>query len=158
MSDHDFELLPTGKQHVSFSEVSMWDKCSFKHSLVHIKKLENSAPSPILVFGTAVHAACENFLLTKEMNVGICAAELAKGWKEYSTHPEFDDRSLEEAINTAQEMLLEVPQFIDSNFPNWETVDAEHELYEPIDGHKHAFKGFIDGVIKSTDKKGNPLY
>ena len=52
------ENLPTGKPHVSFSEVKLWKECSWHHKLVHIKKLSSFLPSPILEFGTAVHAAC----------------------------------------------------------------------------------------------------
>jgi len=153
-----FEVLPTGKPHISFSEVKLWKECSYRHHLVHIKKVDLSKPSPVLEFGTAVHAACEHYLLTRELNVEIAHKHLEEAWKKYEGNEEFTQSSLKKAKQESETILLEVPKFLDDTFPEWEVVDAEHQLYEAVDNHPHAFKGFIDGVIKSKGKRGETLY
>jgi len=153
-----FETLPTGKPHVSFSEVKLWKECSYRHNLVHVKKLDFSKPSPVLEFGTAVHSACEDYLLTKVMKAEICMNALEEAWRKKSGQEDFTPKSLETAKLEAAQILAEVPAFLEREFPGWEVVDAEHQLYEPVEGHPHAFKGFIDGVIKAKGKKGETVY
>jgi len=153
-----FEILPTGKQHVSFSEVKLWKECSYRHSLTHVKKIDLSKPSPVLDFGTAVHASCEHYLLTREMKSEIAFEHMEKAWAQHEGNPDFTDESLAKAKFDASLILSEVPKFLDDTFPEWEVVDAEHQLYESVDNHPHAFKGFIDGVIKAKGKRGETLY
>lgn len=157
-----FDSLPTGKPHVSFSEVKLWKECSYRHHLVHVKKLDFSKPSPILVFGTAVHAACEDYLLTREMKADICMNELEEAWRKFSgdelVKEDFTEKSLAAAKLEAAAILAEIPSFLSREFPEWEVVDAEHQLYEAVEGHPHAFKGFIDGVIKCKGKRGEDIY
>ena len=50
--------------------------------------------------------------------------------------------------------MREFPMFMQLTFPNWELIDAEHELYEQIEGHDVSFKGFVDAIIKVKDSKG----
>ena len=155
-----FEVLPTGKQHVSFSEVKLWKECSYHHNLVHIKKLSLFKPSPALDFGTAVHASCEHYLLTREMKPEIAFDSMEKAWATNSTpeNPNFTQASLAKSKLEATTILSELPKFLDETFPEWETISAEHQLYEPINSHPHAFKGFIDGVIKAKGKRGETIY
>ena len=157
-TERSFELLPTGKLHVSFSEVKMWKECSYRHNLIHIKKVDLSKPSPVLDFGTAVHAACEQYLLKRTMDSSIAYAAMEKAWEQHKDVPEFSKEALEKAKSDAAVILSEVPAFLDREFPDWEVVDAEHQLYEAVEGHPHAFKGFIDGVIKAKGKRGETLY
>ena len=155
-----FEVLPTGKQHISFSEVKLWKECSYRHNLVHIKKLSLFKPSPALDFGTAVHASCEHYLLTREMKPEIAFDSMEKAWATNSTpeNPDFTQASLAKSKVEATTILSELPKFLDETFPEWETISAEHQLYEPINNHPHAFKGFIDGVIKAKGKRGETIY
>ena len=153
-----YEVLPTGKPHISFSEVKLWKECSYRHHLIHIKKLDLFKPSPVLEFGTATHAAVENYLLTRNMDVSIATTFMEKAWKKHEGLSEFTEKTLEKSILECKAILEEVPAFFEREFPNWEVVDAEHQLYEGINGHPHAFKGFIDGVIKSKGKRGETLY
>ena len=155
-----FEVLPTGKQHVSFSEVKLWKECSYHHNLVHIKKLSLFKPSPALDFGTAIHASCEHYLLTREMKPESAFDSMEKAWATNSTpeNPDFTQASLAKSKAEATTILSELPKFLDETFPEWETISAEHQLYEPINNHPHAFKGFIDGVIKAKGKRGETIY
>ena len=153
-----FQTLPTGKPHVSFSEVKLWKECSYRHHLIHVKKIDLSKPSPVLDFGTAVHSSCENYLLKRVMDVNIAFDRMEKAWKMHEGVAEFTEDSLQKSKKDAEAILSEVPSFLDKEFPDWQVVDAEHQLYESVEGHPHAFKGFIDGVIKTKDKKGKEVY
>jgi len=156
--NNSFQVLPTGKPHVSFSEVKQWKECSFKHHLANIKKISLFKPSPFLDFGIAVHAACEKYLLSREMDYQIATKHLESAWQKNEGNPDFSQDSLEKAKSELTQILAEVPEFLDREFPSWEVVDAEHQLYEGVEGHPHAFKGFIDGVIKAKGKRGETVY
>ena len=59
--------LPTGKSHISFSEVKDWHDCTYRHRLKYVQKIGEFVPGPALTFGTALHDACEDFLKTRVM-------------------------------------------------------------------------------------------
>lgn len=147
----DLVNLPTGKPHISFSELNDWSECSFRHKLRYIDKIDLGKASPAPDFGTAAHAACEAFLRTRTMDASIATNMIRKVWQERG-HPD-----TESYVTQAQEILADVPEWMDTTFPGWEFIDAEHMLYEAIVGHKQAFKGFIDGIVKVKDKHGEEL-
>jgi len=45
-------IFPTGKPHVSYSEVRNWKECPYRHKLLQIDKIDVFEPSPYLDFGT----------------------------------------------------------------------------------------------------------
>ena len=65
--DNKFSL-PTGKSHISFSEVKQWKECSYRHKLMYVDKIDVFEPSPFLDFGTAVHEGCESLLESKTVD------------------------------------------------------------------------------------------
>ena len=73
---------PTGKGHVSFSELSNWMECSYRHKLLYIDKLGKDEASPYLSFGTAVHESCEHYvknsIIDKELAFKIIRDSWAK--------------------------------------------------------------------------------
>lgn len=148
-------MLPTGKPHVSFSEVSEWARCSWKHKLKHVDKLGDEEPSPYLVFGTAVHDACEQLLRSGTYDRDKMCATIADGWRGNEALPAFASWPVDVAVSDADSLLADVPEFIDSTFPGWSFVDAEATLYESIEGHPGVhFKGFVDCIIAAPDKRG----
>lgn len=153
-----FENLPTGKPHVSFSELREWQDCSYRHKLKHINGLDLSEPSPILDFGTAVHASCEDFLKTKDLKPEIAESALRDAFEKQKENSAYTEKLLNSFIQEMNLILKELSIFMEDNFPNWETVDAEHFLYEPVEKHPHAFKGYIDAIIKIKDKKNVDQY
>ena len=159
-------LLPTGKPHVSFSEVKMWKECPWRHKLVHIDKLSDFEPSVHLDYGTIVHEGIENFLKTRKMDIDSVLEALDKTWKERG----YDDieniekqilaakkqgwkyrhNTIDEWKKSAFNSLSRLPSFMDENFGKWKTIEAEHQLYESIKGASgEKFKGFIDALILS---------
>ena len=59
----DKTCLPTGKNHVSFSEVNVWNECSWRHKLQYVDKLEEEGGSEHLVYGSEIHSALEEMVL-----------------------------------------------------------------------------------------------
>lgn len=156
-------LLPTGKPHVSFSEVKCWKECSFRHKLMYIDKIELGEPSPYLPFGTAVHAGCESLIESKQIDRDRIVAEFKEAWLQSN----FDDPTwiakqpgwykhepVDKWVEWANNMWNDVLEFLDGEFPGWEIFKAEEELYEDIEDMDAKFKGFVDGVLKVPNKKG----
>lgn len=164
--EKELKLLPTGKPHVSFSEVKMWKECPWRHKLFHIDKLSIQEESPHLHYGTIVHEAVENFLNTREMNIKECQNNIQKAWEEHGFDTvEFIEKQeksaqaqgwkyrhddLDSWKKSAENCLTRLPSFMDENFGDWKSIEAEHKLYEDIRGVSgEKFKGFIDAIILS---------
>jgi hypothetical protein len=161
MSELEF---PTGKKHVSFSEIKCWKECSWRHKLTHIDKVDMFEPSPYLDFGTSVHEGCESLLETRSVNKDLLLSNIRSAWEKngfdnpdwYKKQPSwYKHVPVSEWCNWAENMWNEIPDFLDKTFPNWEVVKAEEELYEKISRKSMNFKGFIDAVIKVPKKNGD---
>ena len=87
MIKEENKLLPTGKKHVSFSEIKAWKECSWRHKLIHIDKVDVFEPSPYLDFGTAVHEGCETLLETKTIDKEKLLKDITDAWEKNG----FDD-------------------------------------------------------------------
>ena len=155
--------FPTGKKHVSFSEIKMWKECAYKHKLTHVDKIDVFEPSPFLDFGTAVHEGCESLIEKKNPNREKLVLDIRNAWSEHGfDDPEWVARQpgwykyapVNEWVEWANNMWDDIPRFLDQEFPEWETVIAEEELYEDIEGFDMKFKGFIDAIIKVPKKRG----
>lgn len=152
-----FELLPTGKPHISFSELRDWDSCSYRHRLKYVLKIDLGKPGPLMDFGTAVHASCEDYLRTREMKPEIALDMIRAVWEKNAAVKGFEPAGLEQYLKEARDILADVPAWMEETFPGWQFVDAEHFLYEPIEGSPHAFKGFIDGIITCQGPRNKTL-
>jgi hypothetical protein len=151
--------LPTGKPHVSFSEIKTWKECSYRHKLQFIDKLTLDKPGIHMDFGTAIHAACEVFLKTRIMDKKVFLRKLHELWTLHQlvSPTEYTVDLFKQFAEEGSVILDEIPVWFDATFPNWECIDAEHALYEQIDSHPHAFKGFIDCIISVVDKKNKKI-
>ena len=158
-------LFPTGKPHISFSEIKQWKECPYRHKLVYIDKIDTFEPSPYLHFGTAVHEGCETLLENRSVNrdkiIGIMKEEWQNAGYEnpewYNKQPGwYKHEPVEVWESWANNMWDEVLDFLDKELPGWECFEAEEQLYEVIDDIKNplSFKGFIDGVLKVPKKRG----
>ena len=159
--------FPTGKEHVSYSEIRCWKECSYRHKLQHIDKIDLGKPSPYLDFGTAVHEGCERYLKSKTVPREKLLKDIRDAWEKYGfDDPEWINKQpgwyKYEPVDTwckwAENMWDDVPAFLDETFPNWEIVSAEEMLYESIENRDLNFKGFIDAIIKVPRKNGTYKY
>lgn len=140
-------VFPTGKQHVSYSEVRAWKECSWRHKLVYVDKIDKFVPSPNIDFGTHVHTECEEFLEKRTFNLERLEKSIRDTWQSKNFG------SPDTWIKEANQIISEIPEFLDSTFPGWEFIASEHALYESIQGHSIKFKGFVDGMIRAKNKK-----
>lgn len=153
----NLELLPTKKPHLSFSEVSCWWTCSWKHKRKHVDGIDLEPPSIFLYFGTAMHAVLEDYVKTREMKPSIAFNILKEAFDQHLDLDGFTVDDFKKCTTELKAIFAEFPVWFDATFPGWELIDAEHPLYEHIEGQPHAFKGFIDAVIRVPGKKGEHL-
>ena len=140
--------FPTGKPHVSYSEIKTWKECPWKHKLVYIDKIDLFKPNPNVSFGTIVHAECESYLKTRQFDRVRLEKTLRETWDKH----QFPD--CEKWLKEGLFLLDEIPAYLEATFESWTCVSAEHALYEPIESHDIKFKGFIDGMIRAKNKRG----
>jgi hypothetical protein len=152
------------KEHVSYSEIKQWKECGWRHKLLYIDKLSTFEESPHLHYGTIIHDACEHFLKTRELKIDEVKKKITDAWSEHGFDAEdfivlqtnraelqgwkYKHNKLKDWLQWAETSLLSLPDFMDSNFPNWELVSAEEPLYEAIENKNTKFKGYIDCIIK----------
>lgn len=154
----EFVNLPTGKPHISYSELGDWKQCTYRHKLKYVDKIILDKPSPILDFGKCTHQLVEIFLKTGELKLNDVGTYLQTFWDEGKENKDpiiYTPKLFESDVNTMKEIISEVPEFLDKTFPNWKLISAEQQLYEPIvKWEQHAFKGFIDCVIECDARRG----
>lgn len=148
---NDETELPTGKNHVSFSEISNHLECSYRHKLLYIDKLDKDGSSVHTAFGHVLHSALEEYTLTKSMpHMDDLIKDFQKRIGElFFTENAISKETADEFIKIIPEILKQVPKFLDKEFPGWKIISAEDYLFEPIPNQINKyFKGFIDLVIK----------
>ena len=55
------------KDYISYSELSTWMECNYRHKLKYIDKIKLDGPSEHTEFGTLIHEILEEFLKTKKL-------------------------------------------------------------------------------------------
>jgi len=163
-------LLKNGKPHVSYSEVSAWQACPWRHKLAYIDGLSEFVPSPYLDYGTILHDAAENFLRGSSIDIDLVHEKIRAAWEEngFDTQEFIEaqtQRSAEQGwkykhvpldgwLQSAKNCLDQLPGFLEEKFPGWKPVAAEHNLYESVEGNEEGrFKGFIDCIIELPNGK-----
>lgn len=163
--------FPTGKPHVSFSEISSWDACQFRHFLEQVLKLAVWEENPYADLGTSCHHGAEGYIKTRTLDVIAAQAKFDALWtKHVSTYQDetmqrlmkqYKVKTVDGVYRVYRQMihdiLSELPAFMDTAFPGWEAVRAEEVLYEQIPDDDMRFKGYIDAVIRCKNKRGKEL-
>jgi len=143
------------KNHISFSELKIWNECPYKHKLVYLDKVENFVGNEHTAFGTAMHYVCENAVTNEKTD--LLYAFNTKFLEELKLLIEKKveiKKDLVEAMKgQGKKMINHILPALKSRFKNFEVVSVEEMLYEPIDNKKTKFKGYIDLVIKTPDDK-----
>jgi hypothetical protein len=153
----DKSMLPTGKYHVSYSEVSTAsgpDGCAWKHKLKYIDGHEEG-DTEHTTYGRTLHSALQEWLLEGDSvwfdwddRIEQCQKEVVDIFESINFKP--TQAALhKDWVAPVASMLSMIPKWMDETFPAWKPVAAEIYLFEPVAGHTNKwFKGFIDAVIK----------
>ena len=176
--DKDIHVVfPTGKPHVSYSEIKNWRECPYRHKLQYIDKIESFEQSPYLDYGTIIHNACEHYVKTRELIIDKTISDIRAAWIKNKFDSDeyiklrtstakvqgwtYKHNVVDDWCEWAKNCLEDLPAFLDSEFPNWVYISAEEQLYEHIE-HKTinniSFKGFIDCIIGYDSKQGKKYF
>lgn len=127
--------------------------CAFYHKLTRIDKLKGFVGNEYTAFGSAMHSVCEKKLLNEEVDEDFFVEEFRKN---IASIEDFDipaDKALE-FIEQGKKIIPEIQDALDNYFDEYEVLEVEMPLYEPIEGEDgHRFKGFIDAVVATPDGK-----
>ena len=146
------------QKRISFSELKNWKECPYRHKLIHIDKLPYFEGNEFTAFGTSIHEVCETIVLNPKKNPyeifqKSFLRELSKlkdQGKNLNTSLISDMRM--QALPICEQVL----PAMHAHFGEFEVISVEEQLLEPIrefDAHGRNFKGFIDIVIRTKDKK-----
>lgn len=168
------ELLTEKKPtHISFSELSTYNQCGWKHKVYYKDKAIPFESSIFTEFGKAVHSAIEDFHTPGEEEkkpVEFFTKELVRlfsqlpddkfaGSKKSPGTPETPEQLQKNREATLQTFTDQGIAILNEYFPTmqkffgkYEVVSVEERLYENFDAEaaRH-FKGFIDMVIRLED-------
>lgn len=157
MSEQNIEtFFPTGKNHVSFSEISTFSTCNFKHHLQYV--LGHKTSSIFLEFGNLLHASIDK---TFKSNKHYHWISFGKNLKKYinKTNTENKDKQdfvplvFDDWFLQGLEIYKQIFPWINSNFPGYKLYGSEIDIYCNIPDMNGAFfKGFIDLVIEHEGK------
>ena len=142
--------------HISFSEMKIWNECSYRHKLEYLDGLRSFMGNEYTAFGTAVHSYCEQALLreVKDPNK-LFTDEFVKGLEKLIVDGvELDQKLINQMEPQGAGILPEVLPGINDYFEDgFEVLQTEESLYENMEGTEYKFKGFIDLVVKTPDGK-----
>ena len=145
--------------HISFSELKVWEECSFKHKLQYVDKVKLFNSNEYTTFGTAIHETNERTLLKEIDKEKAYEYFLEVFDREVSAINILDNSKSEKLINEmktqAKGILADVYPAMEKYFGEYEVVSTEETLMEKINNldFEFLFKGFIDAVIKTADGK-----
>lgn len=155
-------LLANGKPHVSYSEMSTWMQCSYRHKLKHIDGIDLDSYGIETILGTAFHECVQARVNGHEPDQQKLRDIIQRDIDKVKDEDKKKDFSVEECMQRALVMSVEGIAFLDIQFPGWKLIQAEENLYEKmvlgeVNHEDASFKGFIDLIIEAPNKKGKMI-
>ncbi len=143
--------------HISFSELKVWEECSYKHKLQYIDKIKVFNSNEYTTFGTAIHETNERTLLNEIDKEKAYEYFLETFDRELSAivFEKRNEKLISEMKEQAKGVLVDTYPALDKYFGTYEVVSTEEDLLEKIQNldFDYNFKGFIDVVLKTPDGK-----
>ena len=159
----DFDKV---RETVSYTELSNWVECAWRHKLKYLNgiELEEDGPSIHTEYGQVMHDALEYFLEHRTFEPYDQIRAKLKAMLDPLSESALKKQDPDAFIASIEPVLQQIPAFMDATFgPNWKFHAAELPLFEPIDGEADKmFKGFVDAMFtvpkppSSTTIKRNP--
>ncbi len=143
-------------KHISYSELKTWAECPWKHKLSYIERVRKFIGNEFTAFGRAIHAVCENVVVTEQDDISgedFFDFEFRKELKALN-EAELDKKLVVDMQQQAHIIIPQVEPYLKAHFGSYEVFSVEERLYEGIDFAmplERKFKGFIDLVIKTDD-------
>ena len=143
--------------HISFSEMKIWNECSYRHKLEYLEGHRSFMGNEYTAFGSSIHDFCEN-ILVEEIN-GDHEVYFTNKFEDrirtlLKDEVELDGKLLRQMELQGFDLLPEILPGINDYFEDgFEVLKTEEELYENMEGTDYKFKGFIDLVVKTPDGK-----
>ncbi len=139
------------RQHISFSELKIWNECAFKHKLTYIDGLRGFKGNEHTAFGTAMHYVCENVF---DQKTNLSTMFQQKFLEELTLlkkdKVDLNKKLVSEMRVQGEKMLSYILPAVKETFESFEVFSVEEDLYLPIQNNKK-FKGYIDLVLKIDD-------
>jgi hypothetical protein len=156
------------RPHISFSEFMLWNECHWRWMRDYLEGRRAPIYSVHLEFGSCVHDALETYKDPDNEDERpaveqICETFEVKFREKYGKIRDKDKYDLsDEDIDEFVEAGINIIRNIDScsELAESKVLFVEHKLMEKIDRTDDVdikFKGFIDIVIKTKDKRGNSV-
>jgi ATP-dependent exoDNAse (exonuclease V) beta subunit len=145
---------PVNKTHISYSELSDWDKCPYYRKKAWDDKVVPYEVTEHTAFGRAIHTACEKKLVDDSENAPeIFELEFHRIVQEelISKNIDYGKENVEMMKKAGPAILLEVGAALKSYFGNYEVFKTELRMREQIEEMDFYFKGFVDAIIKVGD-------
>lgn len=154
------------RPHISYSEwMCFRNVCQWRWKLDYLEGKRKLNYGIHLDFGTSIHAAIEKYKTRKdavslEEAIKIFEDTLKDLWNKNNDKYESKDREvkLDDFLSSGKVILERFGEC--KELADAEVLYNEHELIVPItrtDGVTINFKGYIDMVIKTKDKRGNTI-
>lgn len=154
------------RETVSYTELSSWIECAWRHQLKYLQgiELEEDGPSIHTEYGQVMHDALEHFLEKRTFEPYDDIRSKLKAMLEPLSESALKNQDPNTFIASVEPVLRQIPEFMDATFgPNWKFYAAELPLFESIDGQpEKMFKGFVDAMFmvpkppSSSTIKRNP--
>ena len=144
------------RKHISFSELKVWNECAYKHKLAYIDEVKKFVGNEYTAFGKAIHDTCEKSVLSGsaiDQKAFFTHCFLKEVQSLFEKGVDMDRKLLKEMKFQAENLVDYIMPALKDYFGEYEVVSAEEDLYLPIDGLEHKYKGFIDLVLKTKDGK-----
>ena len=139
------------RQHISFSELKIWNDCAFKHKLVYLDGIKEFKGSEHTAFGTAMHYVCENVFDESNDLQNIFQTKFLSELKLLKKDNVPLNKNLVEDMRKQGDKILSfILPAVKKTFGSFDVVSVEEDLYIPIEEDLY-FKGFIDLVLKVDD-------
>ena len=142
--------------HISFSEIKIWNECSFKHKLMYKDKLKGFVGNLYTAFGSAMHSVCEKKLLKEDVDDDFFIHEFEKNLESLDDDVNINQKLIYDMMGQGKKIIPEIKDALDNYFEkDYEVLFVEMPLIVPIEGEEdYNFKGYIDAVVMTPhDKK-----
>ena len=139
--------------HISYSELKDWTYCAFYHKLTRIDKIGGFKGNLFTAFGTAIHDVCEKKLSQEDVNDEYFIQQFEKCVDKLDDDIEIDEDLATKMMDQGKAILPEIEDALNDYFGKYELFAAEMPLYETMSGEDYRFKGFIDAIVVTPDKK-----